>query len=55
MTIADSITKHTDHPKAGQATDPVCGMSVDPATARHRAEYAGDEAEESVRPAKESP
>ena len=23
------------------ATDPVCGMSVDPATARHRTEYAG--------------
>ncbi|HEX2151257.1 MAG TPA: heavy metal-binding domain-containing protein [Stellaceae bacterium] len=43
MTIADSITKHTDHPKAGQVTDPVCGMSVDPATARHRAEHAGRE------------
>ncbi len=25
----------------GMATDPVCGMSVDPATARHRAEHAG--------------
>jgi Cu+-exporting ATPase len=25
------------------ATDPVCGMSVDPATARHRAEHAGRE------------
>jgi len=26
---------------AGSATDPVCGMSVDPATARHKAEFAG--------------
>ena len=25
----------------GMATDPVCGMAVDPATARHRTEYAG--------------
>src|SRR5260221_13286917 len=25
----------------GMATDPVCGMSVDPATARHHAEHAG--------------
>jgi Cu+-exporting ATPase len=32
-----------DHPPpaAGQAVDPVCGMSVDPATARHRATHAG--------------
>lgn len=34
-------------PEAGPArrvaTDPVCGMTVDPATARHRAEHAGDE------------
>jgi Cu+-exporting ATPase len=28
---------------AGNATDPVCGMTVDPATARHRAEYCGRE------------
>ena len=27
----------------GMATDPVCGMSVDPATARHRAEHAGEQ------------
>src|SRR5690349_10835689 len=26
-----------------QAKDPVCGMSVDPATTRHRTEYAGRE------------
>src|SRR5216684_1613949 len=32
-----------DHDAAspGMATDPVCGMSVDPATARHRTEHAG--------------
>ena len=32
-----------DHGSAspGMATDPVCGMSVDPATAEHRAEHAG--------------
>ena len=28
-------------PAAGAATDPVCGMSVDPATAKHSAEFAG--------------
>ena len=36
---------HADHrhalPKRGAATDPVCGMRVDPATARHRTEHAG--------------
>src|SRR4051795_5533056 len=32
-------TRHASGP--GRVTDPVCGMSVDPATARHRAEYAG--------------
>jgi len=32
-----------DHDAAspGLATDPVCGMSVDPATARHRAQHEG--------------
>src|SRR6202034_4268761 len=33
-------------PSAGSAAaarDPVCGMSVDPATARHRAEHRGDD------------
>jgi Cu+-exporting ATPase len=29
-------------PVAGAATDPVCGMSVDPASARHSAEFAGE-------------
>jgi len=28
-------------PTAGSAKDPVCGMSVDPATAKHKAEFAG--------------
>ncbi len=35
---------HGDHEKLrakGAATDPVCGMTVDPATAKHRAEFAG--------------
>jgi P-type Cu+ transporter len=29
------------HQAAERATDPVCGMTVDPATAKHRAEFAG--------------
>ena len=29
-------------PVAGAATDPVCGMSVDPASERHSAEFAGE-------------
>ena len=34
---------HTEHSAAaGAAIDPVCGMSVDPATAQHKAEYAGE-------------
>jgi P-type Cu+ transporter len=32
---------HAHHHPPGAATDPVCGMSVDPATAKHRAEFAG--------------
>ena len=27
--------------KSSLAKDPVCGMSVDPATAKHKAEHAG--------------
>ena len=27
--------------KSSLAKDPVCGMSVDPATARHKGEHAG--------------
>ncbi len=32
---------HHDAPEAGGAIDPVCGMTVDPHTAQHRAEYRG--------------
>ncbi len=32
--------QHTDQQTTG-ATDPVCGMSVDPATAQHKAEHGG--------------
>ena len=32
---------HVHPPVAEVARDPVCGMSVDPATAKHRAEHAG--------------
>jgi Cu+-exporting ATPase len=35
---------HADHPAApGKAKDPVCGMTVDMATARHRTHHAGSE------------
>src|SRR5260221_13265882 len=41
-TSAHPVRSHADAPgSAGMATDPVCGMSVDPATARYRAEHAG--------------
>jgi len=32
---------HHNAPAAGGATDPVCGMSVDPASAKHSAEHQG--------------
>jgi len=38
---ADHCHGGHDHHAGGSATDPVCGMKVDPATARHRAEHAG--------------
>ena len=44
MTAAEpSLHRHAHQPPTGlgSATDPVCGMSVDPATARYRAEHAG--------------
>jgi Cu+-exporting ATPase len=46
MSTAEHAAAHPHHhghepPAPGRVTDPVCGMSVDPATARHRAEYAG--------------
>src|SRR4051812_5157816 len=34
-------THHDPAPKTQVVTDPVCGMKVDPASARHRAEHAG--------------
>ncbi len=44
MNTADPLVKTVhQHPPAPENTerDPVCGMSVDPATARHRTEHAG--------------
>src|SRR5256885_9267671 len=44
MTAAAPVAGHSHHepaPQAGAVTDPVCGMSVDPATARYRTEHAG--------------
>ena len=32
---------HDAAPAAGKAIDPVCGMTVDPATAKHRFDYQG--------------
>jgi P-type Cu+ transporter len=32
---------HTIHQEEIMAKDPVCGMDVDPATARHKSEYHG--------------
>src|SRR5690606_27344088 len=36
-----SDRRHDHHASAGKLTDPVCGMSVDPVTAKHKAEHAG--------------
>jgi Cu+-exporting ATPase len=33
--------RQSDTPRPGMAIDPVCGMQVDPHTAKHRAEYGG--------------
>ena len=43
MTAADPLSRHQHHSPAPPAAvhDPVCGMTVDPAKARHRAEHAG--------------
>ncbi len=40
MTATEPVS-HRDAAAPGMVTDPVCGMPVDPATARHRAEHAG--------------
>jgi Cu+-exporting ATPase len=36
-----SDRRHDHHASAGKLTDPVCGTSVDPVTAKHKAEHAG--------------
>src|SRR5215472_1345175 len=46
MVAAVSLSPVADHAQhsagaPGAVQDPVCGMSVDPATAKHRAEHAG--------------
>ena len=41
-----SATDHHDHahhaPATGSVLDPVCGMTVDPKTAKHKAEHSGE-------------
>jgi Cu+-exporting ATPase len=41
MTAAEALSRQQHHPEPGTAHDPVCGMTVDPAKARHRAEHTG--------------
>ena len=43
MTAAEPLARHQRHAPAppAEVRDPVCGMTVDPAKARHRAEHAG--------------
>ena len=44
MTAAEPVAGHSHHepqPEPSTVTDPVCGMSVDPASARYRAGHAG--------------
>ena len=41
MTTATEHHHHSHASAAGATTDPVCGMSVEPATAKHSAEHAG--------------
>jgi Cu+-exporting ATPase len=42
MTSVEPVSAQGRASAPGQARDPVCGMSVDPATTRHRAEHDGD-------------
>jgi P-type Cu+ transporter len=49
MTSSETADRHGEHgcpdthaKEIGTATDPVCGMKVDPATAKHRAEHGGE-------------
>jgi Cu+-exporting ATPase len=39
MTAAEALSRQHRHPEPGTVHDPVCGMTVDPAKARHRAEH----------------
>ena len=43
MTVAESLSSHRHHAPPAPPTgyDPVCGMEIDPAVAKHRAEHAG--------------
>jgi P-type Cu+ transporter len=43
MTAADNLTKEHRHPELAPEgeRDPVCGMAVEPATAKHHGEHAG--------------
>src|SRR5450759_5707194 len=41
MTDTNAEHHHHDAPAEGGALDPVCGMTVDPYTAKHRAEHRG--------------
>jgi len=43
MTSAEPVIAHRDETTQNAATDPVCGMSVDPAAACHRTEHDGHE------------
>jgi len=40
MTAAEAFSRQHHHPEPATEHDPVCGMTVDPAKARHRAEHA---------------
>jgi Cu+-exporting ATPase len=41
MSAAEALFRHQHHPEPDTVHDPVCGMTVDPAKAKHRAEHAG--------------
>ena len=38
---AHAVEGQAESPEAAEAIDPVCGMTVEIATARHKTEYAG--------------
>ena len=41
MTAAEPLARHQHLPPPAAEHDPVCGMTIDPAKAKHRAEHAG--------------